>query len=305
MKIDIDSPRLQTSAATFTEALAAMLARLHERDTALDTAHIERLLICDDPAQALAALGRPCASDAAPALQRVDATLVLAASALESALAGEAHALMHLVHALHRECWRAQLEQPAPAQGGIDALAEQFDPIVHLMLLEFDTNRRCAWSLPADSDLLLPHLMALLQALPAACQRAIAAYQLDGRLDELVGLSLGRLTHLMQTAAFSMGYLNGLGRRLAQVSTDLQAALDDSLLARAWPRIAALLAGASASQGEARALQSAMLRAQVLDVLGTMGLAPRLDDQGQLWMDVAAASPKATAAAVASLGPLH
>lgn len=194
--------------------------------------------------------------------------------------------------------WRA-IRPPA------DALAAQFAPVVARMFDEYRANRASAWSLPARADLLLPHLLGLLEELPAACERALADYRLDGNLDALAGISMARLALLMQTTAFSLGYLAGLGRSVADIAPELKAGIDASLLGREWPRIAALLAGAAASEGEARALQLDMLRTRVIAVLGAMGLSARLGADGAVWMDVADASAEATAAAVARMGTLH
>ncbi|MFX7328881.1 hypothetical protein ABTI69_19040, partial [Acinetobacter baumannii] len=89
------------------------------------------------------------------------------------------------------------------------------------------------------------------------------------------------------------------------IAPELKAGIDASLLGREWPRIAALLAGASASKGESRTLQLDMLRTRVIAVLGAMGLTARLGEDGAVWMDVADASAEATAAALARMGTLH
>lgn len=300
--IELRGARL-AGAATLRSTLADLLDRLYARDSALDASRLKALVVTDDvaaPAQG---------QTEAPPLAREDAvdgcTIKLAAPYVEQTLGGDADQLLQLVHLLHRELWRGQLTLDPVAAAPTDALAAQFAPIVTRMFDEYRANRASAWSLPAKADLLLPHLLGLLEELPAACERALADYRLDGNLDALAGISMARLALLMQTTAFSLGYLAGLGRSVADIAPELKAGIDASLLGREWPRIAALLAGASASEGEARTLQLDMLRTRVVAVLGAMGLAARLGEDGAVWMDVADASAEATAAAVARMGTLH
>lgn len=298
------------AAATLRNTLSELLDRLYARDSALTPGRLRALIVTGVPAP-------DQLQGDAPPLSRTDSadgfTLRLAAPFVEQSLAGEADRLLQMVHALHRELWRAELAaelatelaaDPAPAAPA-DALAAQFAPIVTLMFDEYRANRHSAWSLPGDADLLLPHLLRLLDELPAASERALADYRVDGDLETVVGLGIARLTHLMQTTAFCLGYLAGLGRTAADIAPELKAGIDASLLGREWPRVAALLAGAAASGGEARALQLDMLRTRVIAVLGNMGLGARISADGTVWMDVAEASAEATAEAVARLGPLH
>jgi hypothetical protein len=300
--IELRGARLE-GAATLRNTLADLLDRLYARDGALDASRLKALVVTDDiaaPAQG---------QTEAPPLVREDAndgcTITLAAPYVEQALGGDADQLLQLVHLLHRELWRSELARDTAAGPPADALAAQFAPVVARMFDEYRANRASAWSLPARADLLLPHLLGLLEELPAACERALADYRLDGNLDALAGISMARLALLMQTTAFSLGYLAGLGRSVADIAPELKAGIDASLLGREWPRIAALLAGAAASEGEARALQLDMLRTRVIAVLGAMGLSARLGADGAVWMDVADASAEATAAAVARMGTLH
>ncbi|MDY0055052.1 MAG: hypothetical protein RBS46_02030 [Methyloversatilis sp.] len=300
--IELRGARLE-GAATLRNTLAELLDRLYARDGALDASRLKALVVTDDiaaPAQG---------QTEAPPLVRDDAddgcTITLAAPYVEQALGGDTDQLLQLVHLLHRELWRSELTRDAVAGSPADALAAQFAPIVARMFDEYRANRASAWSLPAKADLLLPHLLGLLEELPAACQRALADYRLDGNLDALAGISMARLALLMQTTAFSLGYLAGLGRTVADIAPELKAGIDASLLGREWPRIAALLAGASASEGEARTLQLDMLRTRVIAVLAAMGLSARLGEDGAVWMDVADASAEATAAAVARMDTLH
>lgn len=288
---------------TLRSTLADLLDRLYARDGALDASRLKALVVTDDvtaPAQGQAE---------APPLTREDAadgcTITLAAPYVEQALGGDADQLLQLVHLLHRELWRGQLTLDPVAAAPADALAAQFAPIVTRMFDEYRANCASAWSLPATADLLLPHLLGLLEELPAACERALADYRLDGNLDALAGISMARLALLMQTTAFSLGYLAGLGRTVADIAPELKDGIDASLLGREWPRIAALLAGATASEGEARTLQLDMLRTRVVAVLGAIGLTARLGEDGAVWMDVADASAEATAAALARMGTLH
>jgi hypothetical protein len=300
--IELRGDRL-AGALTLRTTLADLLDRLYARDSALDASRLRALVVTD--VVAAPAHGQT----EAPPLAREDAadgcTITLAAPYVEQALGGDADQLLQLVHLLHRELWRGQLTLDPVAAAAADALAAQFSPIVTRMFDEYRANRASAWSLPAKADLLLPHLLGLLEELPAACERALADYRLDGNLDALAGVSMARLALLMQTTAFSLGYLAGLGRTVADIAPELKDGIDASLLGREWPRIAALLAGAAASEGEARTLQLDMLRTRVIAVLGAMGLAARLGEDGAVWMDVADASTEATAAAVARMGTLH
>ena len=303
--IDIRGERLQAGAATLRSTLSDLLDRLYTRDDGLERTRLHALVVTDDMPHTTSG-GAP--AEMPPLLRQDDGdgfTLYLAAPFVEQSLAGEADQLLPMVHALHRELWRAELAAGTAAAAPADALAAQFAPIAALMLDEYRANRSSAWSLPGDADLLLPHLLRLLDELPAASERALADYRIDGDLETLVGLGVARLTHLMQTTAFCMGYLAGLGRSAADIAPELQTGIASSMLGREWPRIAALLAGAAASEGEARTLQTDMLRTRVIAVLGQMGLGARLGPDGTVWMDVAEASAQATAEAVSRLGPLH
>jgi hypothetical protein len=303
--IDIRGERLQAGAATLRSTLSELLDRLYARDGALEPARLHALVVTDDMPHA-APGGAP--AEMPPLLRQDDGdgfTLYLAAPFVDQSLAGEADQLLQLVHALHRELWRAQIATEGASTAPADALATQFAPIAALMLDEYRANRSSAWSLPGDADLLLPHLLRLLDELPAASERALADYRIDGDLETLVGLGIARLTHLMQTTAFCMGYLAGLGRTAADIAPELQAGIASSILGREWPRIAALLAGAAASEGEGRTLQTDMLRTRVIAVLGQMGLGARPGPDGTVWMDVTEASARATAEAVSRPGPLH
>lgn len=281
--IELQCARLETSAETLRTSLSVLLARLYERDRGLDAAHLRVLVLRDD------ATG-PAGS--APPLSREDEaggfTITLSAPFVEQSLAGEPEHVLQLVHALHRELWRGELALAPADEAAGDALAAQFAPIARLMLDEYRANRASAWSLPTGADLLLPHLLRLLDELPDAGRRALADYRADGDLDTLTGLAMTRLTHLMQTVAFSLGYLAGLQRSAADIAPELKAGIDASLIGREWPRIAALLAGAAAGEGHARALQMNMLATRIMAVLGSMGLHARTGDDGAVWMDVAA-----------------
>jgi hypothetical protein len=284
--IEISGERLQPHAGTLRSTLSDLLARLHARDTGLDPAHLVRVVVADAPD----AGNSPAQGGMPPLLRSGDANAVvlnLAAPFVEQALAGESDQLLQMVHAMHRELWRARIAtDPAPLATA-DALAAQFSPIAALMLDEYRANRHSAWSLPGNADLLLPHLLGLLDELPAAGERALAQCRQDGDIGQFAGLTIARLTHLMQTAAFCLGYLAGLGRTAADVSPELKAGIDASILAGEWPRMAALLAGAAACDGDARALQLDMLRIRALAVLGRMGLHVRLDADGTVWTGLA------------------
>lgn len=302
-KIDIRGARLATAAGTLCTTLTDLLDRLYARDAALDASLLQALVVTDE-------IAAPGAGQAeAPPLMREDAadgfTITLAAPFVEQALGGDADDMLQLVHLLHRELWRGKHARDASLLATAGPLATHFAPIVARMFDEYRANRASAWSLPGKADLLLPHLLGLLEELPGACERTLADYRLDGNLDALAGLSMARLALLMQTTAFSLGYLAGLQRSATDIAPELKTGIDASLIGREWPRIAALLAGATASDGDARALQLEMLGTRAAAILATMGLNTRIGSDGALWMDVAEASPETTAAAVARMGTLH
>lgn len=300
--LHIRGDRLDTAAPALRATLTDLLDRLYARDTALPAHRLRALVVADD-------LQPAHGQTEVPPLMREDSadgyTVTLAAPFVEQALGGDSEQLLQLVHLLHRELWRGELARDPAVAAPADALAAQFAPVLARMFDEYRANRASAWSLPARADLLLPHLLGLLEELPAACERARADYRIDGDLDALAGISMARLALLMQTVAFSLGYLAGLGRTAADIAPELKTRLDASILGREWPRIAALLAGATASTGDARMLQLDMLRTRVIAVLEAMGLRARLGQDGAVWMDVADSSPEATAAAVARMGTLH
>lgn len=298
--LHIDIHGQDARATTLHATLSNLLERLYARDPALPADHLLSLRVTDD----LPAIAGPGAQ--AP-LQRTDAedgySLILSAAYAEQALTGDAEQVLELVHLLHRELWRGELaREQLPAASPADAMAAQFTPIVARMFDEYRANRASAWSLPTRSDLLLPHLLGLLQELPGACDQSRADYQLDGDLDALTGLSLARLALLMQTAAFSLGYLAGLRRSVADIAPELKDRLDHSLLGSEWPRMAALLAGAADSEGDGRSLQLDMLRTRLVAIFAGMGLGMRSADDGAIWIDVAPASAEALARATSRLG---
>ncbi|MBP6096848.1 MAG: hypothetical protein KBF58_02645 [Methyloversatilis sp.] len=279
--ISVAGARLEAGAAALRTTLSELLERLYARDTALSPSRLKSFVVTD--------VAGVTPQDAAPLqpLSRSDVeggfVLTLTAPFVEQALGGETDHLMQLVHAVHRELWRGELAATATPIGTQDALVAQFAPIATLMLDEYRANRASTWSLPGTADLLLPHLLGLLDELPDAGERTLAAYRNDGDLDTLVGLSMARLTHLMQTIAFSLGYLAGLGRTAGDIAPELKAGIDASIIGREWPRIAALLSGAAASDGDARTLQLNMLRTRIIAVLGGMGLTVGLDDGRCIW----------------------
>lgn len=292
--ISVAGARLEAGAAALRTTLSELLERLYARDAALSPSRLKSLVVSE------AADTTPRDAAALPPLSRDDVeggfVLTLSAPFVEQALGGETDHLLQLVHAVHRELWRGELAATAAPIAAQDALAAQFAPITTLMLDEYRANRASTWSLPGNADLLLPHLLGLLDELPLASERTLAAYRNDGNLDTLVGLNMARLTHLMQTVAFSLGYLAGLGRTAREIAPELKAGIDASIIGREWPRIAALLSGAAASEGDARTLQLDMLCTRTVAVLGGMGLTVRLDEGRCIWTPAAAMTADAAAA---------
>jgi hypothetical protein len=141
------------------------------------------------------------------------------------------------------------------------------------------------WSLPADADLMLPHLADLLQVLPPATAEDITLALADGDLADLFGRALGRVTHLMQVVGHVQGSVAGLGRSLAQLSPDLAAQIGASFLGPRWDRLGRLLEAlfGSAGQWDGEFLHNA-LRPEVLAVFAALGLELRPDDDGGVWL---------------------
>jgi hypothetical protein len=272
-------------------ALRELVTGLQSRDDGLVMAGPLRLVVADDFPTVLAEEGAAAGADAVvQALHRAaDVLLVVDGRRVAAALAGAPEELARLVHLLHRELWRIQTAECRRASPV--AVANDFErhlqPVVEALWTEYVSTRRAVWSLPADADLLLPHLAELLEALPPATAGDITlALAEGGKLDELFARALGRITHLMQVVGHVQGYLAGLGRGLESLSPELAACLRASFLGPRWDRTARLLDALYGSDGQwdGEFLHNT-LRPEVLVVFAALGLDLRPDEDGGVWLE--------------------
>jgi hypothetical protein len=278
-------------AETLGSALRGLVAGLEARDAELVPVGALRLIVADDLAAALAEEG----TDASPgavmqALHRpAEVLLVIDGRRVAAALAGEPEELARLVHLLHRELWRILAVQrrrasPAPAANDFE---RHLQPVVEAFWAEYVSTRKSVWSLPADADLLLPHLAELLEALPPATAGDITlALAEGGSLDELFARALGRVTHLMQVVGHVQGYLAGLGRGLGSLSPELSARLQASFLGPRWDRGARMLEALYGSEGQwdGEFLHNT-LRSEVVAAFAALGLDLRPAEDGGVWLE--------------------
>lgn len=286
MKIEFDGPVSSANANTLSQVIEALLARIQARDTGLDLSALTRILVTDQLAATEQKLGAvPVAGEH---LSRIVAdgnglALLFDGARLWQILEGDGAEIARLIHHLHKECWRVHDARTPQAAEAPTPLARALAPIVAAMWQEYRINRRSAWSLPPDSDLLLNHLAALLQALPEGMQEEITLYFADQDLDGLFAKSLGRIAHLMQAVAHVQGYLDGMGQPLAAVSGEMHELVAKSFLSPIWLTTAQhLAAGHAIGPGE---LADVPLRRDIHNAFATFGLQLREED-GDVWVDV-------------------
>ena len=288
MNIEFDGPISSANAATLRQVIEALVGRIQARDTGLDLSALSRVLIADDlPAAEHKAGAAPVAGDH---LSRIvfdgpQVALLFDGAKLWQILSGDGAEIARLIHHLHKECWRVHdARNPAPEASNAP-LALALAPIVGAMWQEYRINRRSAWSLPADSDLLLNHLAALIQALPDGMQEEITLYFADQDLDGLFAKSLGRIAHLMQAVAHVQGYLDGMEQPLKNVSAEMHELVADSFLSPIWLTTARhLAAGHTIEPGE---LADVPLRRDIQSAFATFGLQIRESEDGSdVWVDV-------------------
>ncbi|MDD3326481.1 MAG: hypothetical protein PHW25_05275 [Zoogloea sp.] len=286
MKIEFDGPVSSANASTLSQVIEALLARIQARDTGLDLALLTRIIVTDQLAATEQQLGAtPVAGEH---LSRIVAdgdglALLFDGARLWQTLEGDGAEIARLIHHLHKECWRLHDARAPQAAAANTPLARALAPIVAAMWQEYRINRRSAWSLPPDSDLLLNHLAALLQALPGGMQEEITLYFADQDLDGLFAKSLGRIAHLMQAVAHVQGYLDGMGQPLAAVSGEMHELVAKSFLSPIWLTTAQhLAAGHDIEPGE---LADVPLRRDIHNAFATFGLQLREED-GDVWVDV-------------------
>lgn len=286
MKIEFDGPVSSANASTLSQVIEALLARIQARDTGLDLSLLSRIIVTDQLAATEQQLGAtPVAGEH---LSRIVAdgdglALLFDGARLWQTLEGDGAEIARLIHHLHKECWRLHDARAPQAAAADTPLARALAPIVAAMWQEYRINRRSAWSLPPDSDLLLNHLAALLQALPGGMQEEITLYFADQDLDGLFAKSLGRIAHLMQAVAHVQGYLDGMGQPLAAVSGEMHKLVAKSFLSPIWLTTAQhLAAGHDIEPGE---LADVPLRRDIHNAFATFGLQLREED-GDVWVDV-------------------
>ena len=286
MKIEFDGAVSSANANTLSQVIEALLARIQARDSGLDLSLLSRIIVTDQLAATEQQLGAtPVVGEH---LSRIVAdgdglALLFDGARLWQTLEGDGAEIARLIHHLHKECWRLHDARQPQAAAADTPLARALAPIVAAMWQEYRINRRSAWSLPPDSDLLLNHLAALLQALPGGMQEEITLYFADQDLDGLFAKSLGRIAHLMQAVAHVQGYLDGMGQPLQAVSGEMHELVAGSFLSPIWLTTAQhLAAGHDIEPGE---LADVPLRRDIHNAFATFGLQLREED-GDVWVDV-------------------
>ncbi|KAB2969299.1 hypothetical protein [Zoogloea sp.] len=286
MHIEFDGPVSTANSATLRQVIEALMTRIQARDDDLDLSGLSRILVTDDFASAERRFGvTPADTSHLSRLVPDEGGLALLfdGSKLWQTLSGDGSEIARLIHHLHKECWRLHESQaPSPTEADTP-LGRALAPIVAAMWQEYRINRRAAWSVPADSDLLLNHLAALVRALPEGMQEEITLYFADQDLDSLFAKSMGRIAHLMQAMAHVQGYLDGLEQPLKAISAEMDEFVAGSFLAPLWLTTAQhLVAGHAIEAGE---LADAPLRRDIQAAFATFGLQLREED-GDVWVDV-------------------
>ena len=287
MNIEFDGPVSSANATLIRQVIEALIQRILARDGDLDINALDRIVVADDLPAAEARLGvTPVAGEHLSRIVESGASFALLMNGVKlwSILEGDSAEIARLIHHLHKECWRLHdAAHPTPATEAAAPLARALAPIVAVMWQEYRINRRTAWSLPADSDLLLNHLAALLEALPGGMQEEITLYFADQDLDGLFAKSLGRIAHLMQAVAHVQGYLDGMGQPLQAVSGEMHELVAGSFLSPIWLTTAQhLAAGHDIEPGE---LADVPLHRDIHNAFATFGLQLREED-GDVWVDV-------------------
>lgn len=286
MHIEFDGPVSTANSSTIRQVIEALLTRIQARDEDLDLTGLSRILVTDDFAAAERRFGVTPAD--ASHLSRLvpdegGLALLVDGNKLWQTLSGDGGEIARLIHHLHKECWRLHDSQTPPSSESGTPLGRALAPIVAAMWQEYRINRRAAWSVPADSDLLLNHLAALVRALPEGMQEEITLYFADQDLDGLFAKSMGRIAHLMQAMAHVQGYLDGLEQPLKAISAEMDEFITNSFLFPLWLTTSQhLIAGHTIEAGE---LADAPLRRDIQAAFATFGLQLREED-GDVWVDV-------------------
>jgi hypothetical protein len=298
-QVECRGEKIAAVAPTVEIVIRELVRRICDRDTALEglPGHI---IVADDLLAVLVALGEPepPAGAIVPTVARTvyraeGPVLVLEGAQVAAALGGEAEDMARFVHLLHSEMWRMRLHLDALAAGE-DALGawresvfdSQLRPVVEAMRHEYGVTRRAVWSLPADADLMLRHLMDVIDALPPATQEDISFALSGDDLDGLFLRSLGRVAHLLQTTAHAQGYLAGLGKPLAAISPELDRALADGFFGSHWGPLTEQLDGLFRAQGEVDVeAQRQRLQETLVGVFAALGLQLRRAEDGGVWIE--------------------
>lgn len=286
MHIEFDGPVSTANSPTLRQVIEALLTRIEARDDDLDLTGLSRILVSDDFAATEQRFGVTPAGSAHLSRLLPDEgglALLLDGGKLWQTLSGDGGEIARLIHHLHKECWRLhEFEAPSPTEASTP-LGRALAPIVAGMWHEYRVNRRAAWSVPADSDLLLNHFAALVRALPEGMQEEITLYYADQDLDSLFAKSIGRIAHLMQALAHVLGYLDGLEQPLKAISAEMDEFVTSSFIAPLWLTTAQhLAAGHSIEPGE---LADAPLRRDIQAAFASFGLQLR-EEEGDVWVDV-------------------
>ena len=288
--------KIEAVGPTIEIVLKELARRICERDSVLDGV-LEQIVVADDFPAALVSLGEPPApaGSIVPTVARTlylesGPVLVLEGAQVVAALGSEVDAMARFVHMLHGELWRVRLHLDAIAAGqegmgawGDSVFDSQLRPVVEAMRGEYAVSRRTVWSLPNDADLMLKHLLDVVDALPAATAEDVATGAAD--LDGLFVRSLGRVAHLTQTAAHVQGYLAGLERSVDVISPEMAAAIEASFFGPHWVALGRQL-DALFHAGEAAAIEAARSEVQhtLQAVFGSLGLQLRRAEDGGVWL---------------------
>ncbi len=302
-QVDCRGEKIGEAGPTVEIVLKELVRRICARDQRLEgiPGHV---VVADDFPAALIDLGDPPSPAGAivPTVARTlyresGPVLVLEGAQVAAALGGEAEDMARFVHLLHSEMWRIRLHLDALAAGE-DALGawrdsafdSQLRPVVEAMRHEYGVTRRAVWSLPADADLMLKHLMDVLDALPPATQEDVTLALSSDDLDGLFVRSLGRIAHLVQTAAHAQGYLAGLGKPLAAISPEMDSALTEGFFGAHWGPLTEHLDALFNADADADIeAQRHHLQETVVGVFASLGLQVRRAEDGGVWIEPGAA----------------
>ena len=258
------------------------------------------VLVADDLPAALVSLGEPPAPAGSiiPTVARTlyreaGPVLVLEGAQVAKAMGGETEDMARFVHVLHAEMWRMRLHLDALAAGE-DALGawresvfdSQLRPVIEAVRNEYGVTRRTVWSLPEDADLMLKHLIDVVDALPPATQEDITLALSGNDLDGLFVRSLGRVAHLLQTAAHAQGALAGLGKPLGSISPEMDVALTDSFFGAHWGPLTEALDALYSARDEADVeTQRQRLQQILINVFASLGMQLRRAEDGGVWIE--------------------